>query len=268
MSVISIEEITLNERSFVGIREKCNVGDIGTTCAKLLPKIYKFLLENKIELTSAPSVRYYEFVPQKTCDMEAGMYVNDKDSKLTKELLKKGGCEISTVRGGSYVKLLFEGPYTELPKAWNKIFEYAKEKGKELEDIKSGESYECYIDDPSTVKIPKTEVYYRYSNKRKERNEVDDQNKKTQKNMNGGVYYFESYYTDMERIKKFYSELFKWTFTVSPMMEEYLMFSDGANHLRGGFIKIDKIEVSNTSPVAIIFVDDAGPGNRERLYQY
>jgi len=112
--------------------------------------------------------------------MSVGFIVEDKDfKKLNLEEIKKEGFETTTLTGGKYGKITFKGPYSKLGEGWHKFIDNGKGKGHEFEEMEvNGNNYERYIDDPESVEVPRTELYFRLLTKRKrEEKEEESENK-------------------------------------------------------------------------------------------
>jgi len=148
-----MSEIELTQQSplhFVGIRRKVHTSELATFFGEVLPKVMSWVYQNGISPTSAPMAVWCEM------DMESG--VADTHAGCFVEGAVEGEGEISpgVTSGGDVLKLVHRGGYDSMGRSWMRVFEHAKELGRQ-----PGEGWEIYVDDPTTVDADalRTEIY-------------------------------------------------------------------------------------------------------------
>jgi len=119
--------------------------------------------------------------------------------------------------------------------------------------IDGGNNYEYYIDDPSIVENPRTELWVRVTSKRKSE-ETQEGEKKQKIHQVGDLCHIDFHFVDKDRAQKFYSTVFGWKFY--PFKDDYFLFSDKSENFKGGFIKVDKIESSKSVTLSYIYCED------------
>lgn len=109
-----------------------------------------FIKKNNLQMIGAPAATYKS--QQAPFDFEAWTIVNAAPKKA------EGRIKFKKIDGGKAVVAHFFGPYEINYKGYEKLMSYIKEKG--LTAI--GNSYELYVNDPTTVKDPyeiQTDIY-------------------------------------------------------------------------------------------------------------
>lgn len=156
---------------------------------------------------------------------------------------------------GSYIQSVCIGPYERLHGAWPAAFEFLKKHGLEKDDAFMG--YESYMNNPETTPQDQlqTNVYVRVSEKRKREKEPTG---------NGGFCHMDIYYQDKDRVKKFYSDLFGWTFG-DVDIPDYFFFKSPSG-MDGGFVKREiSVKPSNMSYLHVESIDLELYGRLESL---
>jgi len=115
-----------------------------------------------------------------------------------------------------------------------------------------GNNYEYYIDDPTEVDIPRTELWVRVTSKRKAEEESHEGEKKKKVYQTGELCHIDFKFIDKERVQKFYTTVFGWKIT--QYTDDYLSFQDKSENFGGGFVRAEKIE--NSSILPYIYTDD------------
>lgn len=148
-----MSEIELTQQSprhFVGIRRKVHISELATFFGEVLPKVMSWVHRNDISPASAPMAVWCEM------DMESG--IADTHAGCFVEGAVEGEGEISAgeTAGGDVLKLVHRGGYDTMGQSWMRVFEHAKELGRQ-----TGVGWEIYIDDPTTVDADalRTEIY-------------------------------------------------------------------------------------------------------------
>jgi predicted enzyme related to lactoylglutathione lyase/effector-binding domain-containing protein len=178
--------------------------------------------EKKLEKSQigAPTAYYWTFSEEKVVVMIGFLL----EMKIAESLTAENGYSKFAVGGGKFIKSVLTGPYDLLPKAWAAIFAHLEKTGQSKGEV-SGLGFECYMNDPSTVKPEelRTEIFVMVSDKRK-REPIG----------HGGVCHLDIGYENKERAQKFYSEMFGWTFI--DWKGDYFMFH-APSGIDGGFEK-------------------------------
>ena len=149
--VIKIEETQAKPMIVLYTVEKAaSSNEIGQKLGVAYGEMGAFMKKNNLEMTGAPAATYKS--EKAPFDFEAWATVNAAPKK------GEGRIKFKKIEGGKAVVAHFFGPYEINYKGYEKLMSYIKEKG--LTPL--GNSYEVYVNDPTTVKDPyeiQTDIY-------------------------------------------------------------------------------------------------------------
>jgi effector-binding domain-containing protein len=115
---------------------------------KLYQEIMKWLSQKRFQVTGPPFGWFYdnpEEVPARKLRSEVGF-------PFKGEAKSEGSITIKKIPSQEVLSAMHKGPYSEVGRSYNALFEYAKEKG----FISAGCPIEIYLNDPA--KVPEKEV--------------------------------------------------------------------------------------------------------------
>jgi len=138
----------------LGMRKKGRYEEI----PKMIGKMCEFAVEKKVDLKGAPVFVCHEITADEAkkaneegnADVEVAFPVSKK-TRASKDI------KCYELPGGRMAKILHKGPYQECGSAYEKLFSWIKENGKEI----AGPTREVYLNDPNTVAKEEilTEIY-------------------------------------------------------------------------------------------------------------
>ncbi|HEY3323361.1 MAG TPA: GyrI-like domain-containing protein [Planctomycetota bacterium] len=137
------------------IKKKIKQSEIGAALGQILPKVFAFAGQNKIQPFSAPMTRYTK-AGEDEFNIEAGFVV----AEGTKG---QGEIVVSELPGGKAASTVHKGPYEKLSATYKALKEFIKVKGLK----EGGTGWEFYVSDPDNTKPEelKTEVYMQVEEK-------------------------------------------------------------------------------------------------------
>jgi len=126
-----------------------------------------------------------------------------------------------------------------------------KKTNNKIQDSSLGNKFESYVTDPTSVSDNRdiiTEIYVKLDLKRTSEEQFENNESKKIKNEYGNICHVDFCFQDKERAKKFYGDLFGWTFT--EYIDSYFLFASADNtKLQGGFEK--KVPKNGTTIVYV-----------------
>ena len=128
----------------------CAASDLGVTYARLIPATGKYAMKVRAEMAGPPFSRCTDLRANDR-DVDAGIVID-------REVPSGDGITCGYLSSGVHAMTLHVGPYDALSKAYEALFEWIQNNGKEA----TGPPFEFYVNDPGCVDSPdlyETEVY-------------------------------------------------------------------------------------------------------------
>jgi effector-binding domain-containing protein len=144
-----IEQITVPERHFVGVRRSLHHSELPPFYTDALPRVFGWVAERGGP-ASAPACIWHGMDPSTgVCDAQAGVFV-------PAALQPDGDITPAVTPAGDALKLVHVGGYDTMGASWQRIFAEAGRLGRT-----PGAGWEIYVDDPAHVDASelRTEIY-------------------------------------------------------------------------------------------------------------
>jgi effector-binding domain-containing protein len=141
---LDIELVEQETQTVMFIRTRTTFADMPKVIGESYGKIMQYLGEISEQPAGMPYAAYYNLDMQ-DMDLEMGFPV-------AKPLPGKGEVKPGEIPAGKYVTCLYKGPYSQLEQAYNELFKWLQENGREL----TGVYYEYYYNSP--MEVPESEL--------------------------------------------------------------------------------------------------------------
>jgi effector-binding domain-containing protein len=141
---LNIELVEQETQTVIFIRTRTSFADMPKLIGESYCKITAYLGELGEQPAGMPYAAYYNLDMQ-DMDLEMGFPV-------ARQLPGKGEIKPGIIPAGKYVTCLYQGPYSQMERAYNEIFKWLQENNREL----TGVYYEYYYNSPDEV--PESEL--------------------------------------------------------------------------------------------------------------
>jgi effector-binding domain-containing protein len=141
---LDIELVEQETQTVMFIRTRTTFADMPKVIGESYGKIMQYLGEISEQPAGMPYAAYYNLDMQ-DMDLEMGFPV-------AKPLPGNGELKPGEIPAGKYVTCLYKGPYSQMEQAYNEVFKWLQENGREL----TGVYYEYYYNSP--MEVPESEL--------------------------------------------------------------------------------------------------------------
>ena len=140
-----IERQTIESSPVLFMARRVEVNKIGDVLAEVLPTVFGYAMENGIEMTGPPFVRYVEFSPA-FVSIQGGVSTATSADAPSDE----NDTQVGELPGGTVARTIHRGPYDTLQEAHAAIDRWMADEG----ITSAGAPWEVYLTDPGEVPDP------------------------------------------------------------------------------------------------------------------